>query len=1744
MSINSNLGVRFNKNLLVNGNATVDELSLKGIVGEPGQQNYTIGAEPVMDSDNMDQLVIKKGIDTIVSITTETTQFNNDVNVGDNIMMNSTTGIIIANGFQFTNPNFNSAASIEFYLNDKKVKVVNPDPTMSLAAFLRYHNGTTSNKIFCTQGGCGVCAVMMGYCDDSSGLVLRNISVNSCLLLLVNCDGKMIVTSDGIGNKIKGYHSVQERIFKTFGLQCGACTTGVVMAIYTSLQSNTFTQGLLDSTSPGSMWEFVDGSGGTGLMNKLLDGNLCRCSCYSGITKTVKSYLPYYQDSSNGVVYDYDLRNNRTDIDASGSSKLSYLYGALSVDNDGNTIPYQVDLGNGIQFVDNNRAFYAYNSVGDLNANSQSSYLKSKVNLPFKVFSSPDGLTTYIRVTSLSELISYTQMYNLSKVKFVAGATSFGVPTYRPLAFGIPGNCQPTLSQEDVFVDINNVIESGSKLFQKVQLDTASYTFGANVKLNKVVRILRDSNNQKLMMMGDHMFYISGQHVRNLATICGGLVMSREKGFQSDVAPLLLAARATLEVVYIAQDSFYNDTITVRDYLNDQDFVNRKILIKSITIPKGVSGEIFWSNRSALREYNGHSMVNCAMSFIVNPSTNKISTNSLVVYGALTEQTPKVLDSSSATMQSLFAVSQLTVANINTLLAGPFMSTLVSEVNVGVEPAYHSLTYPDALTGYRQTEVQDQMFRGLVYLLKNNNATTIKPNAELVTSIKTWNHYIQRPSDDVEYQLEEQSNVAIFPIHFSINDDQNIKIAAGELTFTDDIKPTTDELYCSWALSDSTVHFGMVDWSGNRTKNSLKVAKETEGVMAVYTAKDVLAAGGSNFVHSYAVPAKPPIVINSYEHDKFFELLGDIDINFVGTPIAIVVATSQVLAEKVAQSMVFDYKNVRIQNDNWAATIDDAKEYNVGGSIISDIDYGPIFPGFFNNSANWGAGGDAAWELFRSENIDTSNGSNAFYPSKTAKLNGKNYTIAYRLARWNDTSGAWQFWNPGSTELIDIAANLPDYVQDSSSTYLRNSTYVYDSSSSVALGNLHYVSQKICTANYTLNDIHHFYLERICSVADYNEVDGLVCNTTSQTPGLIRRFVLKQNINLPVDRILVKGPRMGGGFGGKLLGNLSTCISSFSAAFAAYNLGRRVRALIPLQTDMIWNGARGPQQQVTLKMGYNTDTSGGYTVNSIDYDILTSCAFNGNLASPSDPTQLTYYGAVLFFGLIGQLAYFLNFPIVVDPVFPITYQPGDVAGLPGGTRAHVHNARVPRPQFGALRSFGCTEMSYMYFTAVDAIAGNLTDLDSSKNQQYVADLIIAQPFQGNISNPGLFYNEYPALFAKLLSRYDYTGKRAAVKAFNATQKAAGTTIRRGVEIMQHNYETLKAFSWGRDTMVQIRGSGTVNLWPALSNSGQGGHVKLCQILSSILQVPINHIAVQDFTTLIAATDGGDVGSMGTSTTSFCVMRAAEILKEKLYIFVDSSDNVLDRDGVPALDGDGNKYNLQADLLQNKDRSWLKLISMFSNCDASGHQIDVITDSQTMNQFVVQVNTEGYRIDDAAQGIMIQYVSMSTVDVDVANGNVDILEVDCVYDINSAMNPAIDMQQLEGGYIFALGSAFHEERLYDSNVELLTHDTWEYKPPCIIDAPENFNFSFLRNDTSGGIGSLPYGDTQYQPFGAKASQEMGTLMTCSAVAAAKAAIRTYRLDHDLPATFDMQLPAVRSVITTVSGYTPAHRQITL
>ncbi|XP_062846062.1 aldehyde oxidase 6 isoform X2 [Trichomycterus rosablanca] len=155
------------------------------------------------------------------------------------------------------------------FINGKKVTISDADPETMLLSFLREKLRLTGTKYGCGGGGCGACTVMVSRYETRTKSI-HHFTANACLMPICQLNGAAVTTVEGIGNSKTKLHPVQERISKAHGSQCGFCTPGMVMSMYTLLRN-----------IPKPTMEDI---------TQALGGNLCRCTGYRPIIDGYRTF--------------------------------------------------------------------------------------------------------------------------------------------------------------------------------------------------------------------------------------------------------------------------------------------------------------------------------------------------------------------------------------------------------------------------------------------------------------------------------------------------------------------------------------------------------------------------------------------------------------------------------------------------------------------------------------------------------------------------------------------------------------------------------------------------------------------------------------------------------------------------------------------------------------------------------------------------------------------------------------------------------------------------------------------------------------------------------------------------------------------------------------------------------------------------------------------------------------------------------------------------------------------------------------------------------------------------------------------------------------------------------------------------------------------------------------------------------------------------------------------------------------
>jgi aerobic carbon-monoxide dehydrogenase small subunit len=155
---------------------------------------------------------------------------------------------------------------VHFELNGALV-TVDVEPRMTLGDCIRHELLNTGTHIGCEHGVCGACTV-----------IINGAAVRSCLMLAVQAEGAHVVTIEGLSNDAN-LTPLQQAFREHHGLQCGFCTPGIITTAHALL-----------THEPNASEERI---------REVLSGNICRCTGYLSIVKSIMAARPFYQAAAD-----------------------------------------------------------------------------------------------------------------------------------------------------------------------------------------------------------------------------------------------------------------------------------------------------------------------------------------------------------------------------------------------------------------------------------------------------------------------------------------------------------------------------------------------------------------------------------------------------------------------------------------------------------------------------------------------------------------------------------------------------------------------------------------------------------------------------------------------------------------------------------------------------------------------------------------------------------------------------------------------------------------------------------------------------------------------------------------------------------------------------------------------------------------------------------------------------------------------------------------------------------------------------------------------------------------------------------------------------------------------------------------------------------------------------------------------------------------------------------------------------
>jgi xanthine dehydrogenase large subunit len=363
-------------------------------------------------------------------------------------------------------------------------------------------------------------------------------------------------------------------------------------------------------------------------------------------------------------------------------------------------------------------------------------------------------------------------------------------------------------------------------------------------------------------------------------------------------------------------------------------------------------------------------------------------------------------------------------------------------------------------------------------------------------------------------------------------------------------------------------------------------------------------------------------------------------------------------------------------------------------------------------------------------------------------------------------------------------------------------------------------------------------------------------------------------------------------------------------------------------------------------------------------------------------------------------------------------------------------------------------------------------------------------------------NILPELIERCEVASDYRRRRRQLKEFNA----ASATLKRGIALTPVkfgiSFTTTHLNQAG--ALVHVYTDGSVHLNHGGTEMGQGLYIKIAQVVAEEFGIDVDCVKITATTTAKVPNTSATAASSGTDINGMAAKNAAGTIKERLVAFAAESSNVA-ADQIEFRDNRvfiGNTSMPFADLVR---QAYLARVSLSSTGFYKTPKIH--WDPKT------------------GQGRPFYYFSYgaacSEVVVDVTTGEMKVTRTDIVHDVGKSLNPAVDIGQIEGGFVQGMGWLTTEELVFHPDGRLLTHAPSTYKIPCASDAPEHFKVTLWDGANRE--------DTIYR---SKAVGEPPLMLAISVFSAIADAVHSLkpgtRVPLDAPATPEAILRAVKAV----------------
>ncbi|PTQ11528.1 xanthine dehydrogenase molybdopterin binding subunit [Sphingomonas oleivorans] len=479
--------------------------------------------------------------------------------------------------------------------------------------------------------------------------------------------------------------------------------------------------------------------------------------------------------------------------------------------------------------------------------------------------------------------------------------------------------------------------------------------------------------------------------------------------------------------------------------------------------------------------------------------------------------------------------------------------------------------------------------------------------------------------------------------------------------------------------------------------------------------------------------------------------------------------------------------------------------------------------------------------------------------------------------------------------------------------------------------------------------------------------------------------------------VTVEVRRMGGAFGGK---ETQAALFAAAAALVAAKTGRPAKIRADRDDDMVMTGKRHD-----FDISYDVGFDGAGCITGIALDLASRCGSTADLSMAINDRAMFH----------SDNCYYLDAVEILS-----------------------HRFKTHTVSNTAFRGFGGPQGMIAIERVMDHVAAALgkDPLEVRRANFYGPGRDIT-PYHMAVED-----NVAPQLIDELAASSDYAARRAAIAEFNA----GSSHLKRGIALtpVKFGISFTTTFLNQAGALVHVYADGSIHLNHGGTEMGQGLFIKVAQVVADVFGVGIERIRVSATVTDKVPNTSATAASSGADMNGMAAFNAASVIRDRLAAFI-AQRNGCRADEVLFAGGQVHAGDETIDFATLCRMAYLGRISLSSTGYYATPKIGYDRASHRGRPFY-------YFAYGAA---------VSEVAIDTLTGEHRVLRVDILHDVGRSLNPAIDLGQVEGGFIQGMGWLTTEELVFAADGRLLTHAPSTYKIPTAGDRPPVMNIQLWQ-----------------------------------------------------------------------------------